>query len=234
MGWVVNATPRPLYPRKRPGTHCIGDWVGLRDGLDRIRSPDRPARSESLYRLSYSGPPLERVWRRIAIPTWAQHWSDRAVTAVCGARNLRYQDICIYLYLQSLWEILSVSGIACKLPNNTNRNNNEVSENEIRISLHILGRPPFRPLFHVWSIMHMAYFREIIFCQTARPIYAKRVKKDEFALWSLIIKFDFRSNLRWIRHVACMPELEYIEVAVFRVITGSVEGERFGGTYFPS
>jgi hypothetical protein len=27
MGWVVNATPRPLYPRERPGTHCIGSWA---------------------------------------------------------------------------------------------------------------------------------------------------------------------------------------------------------------
>jgi len=27
MGWVVNATPRPLYPRERAGTHCTGDWV---------------------------------------------------------------------------------------------------------------------------------------------------------------------------------------------------------------
>jgi len=26
-GWVVNATPRPLYPQERPGTHCIGGWV---------------------------------------------------------------------------------------------------------------------------------------------------------------------------------------------------------------
>ena len=26
--------PRPLYPRKRPGTLCIGGWVGLRAGLD--------------------------------------------------------------------------------------------------------------------------------------------------------------------------------------------------------
>jgi hypothetical protein len=24
MGWVVNATPRPLYSQKRPGTHCSG------------------------------------------------------------------------------------------------------------------------------------------------------------------------------------------------------------------
>ena len=34
MRWVVNATPRPLYPRERPGTHCTGGWVGPRDGLD--------------------------------------------------------------------------------------------------------------------------------------------------------------------------------------------------------
>ena len=34
MGWVVNATPRPLYPRERPGTHCIGGWVDPSAGLD--------------------------------------------------------------------------------------------------------------------------------------------------------------------------------------------------------
>ena len=64
MGWVVNATARPLYPLERPGTHCIGGWVGPRAGLDGcvksrptgIRSSDRPAHSESLYGLSYPGP----------------------------------------------------------------------------------------------------------------------------------------------------------------------------------
>ena len=35
MGWVVNATPRPLYPRERPGTHCIEGWVSPRARLDR-------------------------------------------------------------------------------------------------------------------------------------------------------------------------------------------------------
>jgi hypothetical protein len=34
MGWVVNATLRPLYPRERPGTHYIGGWVVPRAGLD--------------------------------------------------------------------------------------------------------------------------------------------------------------------------------------------------------
>jgi len=34
MGWVVNATLRPLFSRERPGTHCIEGWVGRRAGLD--------------------------------------------------------------------------------------------------------------------------------------------------------------------------------------------------------
>jgi hypothetical protein len=37
-GMVVNATPRPLYPRERPDTHCIGGWLGIRAGLDRCRN----------------------------------------------------------------------------------------------------------------------------------------------------------------------------------------------------
>ena len=53
--------PAALYPRERPGTHSIGGCVGPSAGLDRcgkflpdwIRSSDRPARSQSLYRLRY-------------------------------------------------------------------------------------------------------------------------------------------------------------------------------------
>jgi hypothetical protein len=62
--WVVNAMPRPLYTRERPCTHCIGVgwgpgpvWTGAKNLAPiGIRSLDRPARSESLYRLSYPGP----------------------------------------------------------------------------------------------------------------------------------------------------------------------------------
>jgi hypothetical protein len=51
--------PAVLYPQERPGTHCTGGWVGPRAGLENlaptgIRSPDRPARSQSLYRLRYT------------------------------------------------------------------------------------------------------------------------------------------------------------------------------------
>ena len=56
--------PAALPPGKRPGVHFPGEWVRHVDGWTGaenlaptgIRSPDRPARSESLYRLSYPGP----------------------------------------------------------------------------------------------------------------------------------------------------------------------------------
>jgi len=61
-GWGVSVKPRPLFtPGERPGTHCTRGWVGPRAGPDScgkcrptgIRSQERPARSQSLYRLSY-------------------------------------------------------------------------------------------------------------------------------------------------------------------------------------
>ena len=63
-GWLVCATPLLLYPeKKRPGTFRTRGWVDLGAGMDlseksrphRSSTPDRLARSESLYRLSYPG-----------------------------------------------------------------------------------------------------------------------------------------------------------------------------------
>ena len=73
MGWVVNATSRPLYPRERSRTHCIRGWVGLRVGLDgcgkcrihRDSIPDRPARSGSLNNVHSNND----LWQRPA-PPW--------------------------------------------------------------------------------------------------------------------------------------------------------------------
>jgi hypothetical protein len=33
-GWVVNATPQPLYFLERPGINCAVGWVGPRADLD--------------------------------------------------------------------------------------------------------------------------------------------------------------------------------------------------------
>jgi hypothetical protein len=34
MGWVLNATTRPLYPRERLGAHNLGGWVGPKASLE--------------------------------------------------------------------------------------------------------------------------------------------------------------------------------------------------------
>jgi len=68
--------PAALPSGERPGTHCIGSWVRPRASLDGfgkfaatgIRSPDRPARSKLLYRLSHPGAGrknyIRKYWRR--------------------------------------------------------------------------------------------------------------------------------------------------------------------------
>jgi hypothetical protein len=60
-GWVVSATPRSLYPRERHGIHVQEAgwtprpvWTCAKNlAVTGIRSPVRPVRSQSLYRLSY-------------------------------------------------------------------------------------------------------------------------------------------------------------------------------------
>jgi len=59
MGWVVNATPRPLYPCERLSTHCRGGRVGPRTVLDGCGKP-------CLHRGSIPGP--SGPWR-VGIPT---------------------------------------------------------------------------------------------------------------------------------------------------------------------
>ena len=65
MGWVVNATPRPLYPgkdtqyplyRRLCGPHGRTGRERKISPPTRIQTPDHRVRSESLYRLSHPGP----------------------------------------------------------------------------------------------------------------------------------------------------------------------------------
>ena len=55
----MNATPRPLYPRERPGIHNTGGWLGRRVGLDGCGK-------SRLYPHSNPGPSSPY---RVAIPT---------------------------------------------------------------------------------------------------------------------------------------------------------------------
>jgi hypothetical protein len=66
--WSVTRPSRFTPGERAPGTHWIRCWVGLRAGLDdmekrkflhppelKLRPLGRPARSQPLYRLPYSG-----------------------------------------------------------------------------------------------------------------------------------------------------------------------------------
>ena len=79
-------TPAAL-PWERPGAHYIGaGWASGPDWTDTenlaptgIRSPDRTARSESLYRLSYHGPHITqktslKCWRQIMLIQIKTYW----------------------------------------------------------------------------------------------------------------------------------------------------------------
>ena len=86
--WAVNATPRSLYPRERDQVPVVQEarwvpgpvWTSAENiALTRIRSPDRPARSKSLYRLSYPGvAKIMRnllVWLKYSLFSWRQFTS---------------------------------------------------------------------------------------------------------------------------------------------------------------
>jgi hypothetical protein len=73
MEWVIIVTSRPLYPRESDPVPIVqkAGWAGWAPVWTRaenlaptkIRSPNRPARSESLYQLRYSDPRLE--WHKL-------------------------------------------------------------------------------------------------------------------------------------------------------------------------
>jgi hypothetical protein len=76
--WLINFTPRPLYPRGMTRYPLYRRLGGLQGRFGRvlkissptgIRSQDCPARSESLYRLSYRGPQIQQVRQRKKIKT---------------------------------------------------------------------------------------------------------------------------------------------------------------------
>jgi hypothetical protein len=77
--------PAAIPPEKTPGTLCTGGWVDHRAGLDRYGKsrlhrdsiPDRPAHTESPYRLSYTGPQTSYI------PHNFNHAATNQVTSVC-------------------------------------------------------------------------------------------------------------------------------------------------------
>lgn len=77
--WVVKFTPLPLFSGKNPGTHRAGRWVARiasLNVLEKSRTPDRPARSQSLYHLRYCGyDELLKMWKwLLPVVRWHHEW----------------------------------------------------------------------------------------------------------------------------------------------------------------
>jgi hypothetical protein len=74
--------PAALPPRKGPGTHCIGGWVGPRAGVDRC-GKSRPQRD------SISGPSSPQ---RIEVLGWETMWKTACSKTACSrpGRNCQF------------------------------------------------------------------------------------------------------------------------------------------------
>jgi hypothetical protein len=81
MGWVVNATSRPLYGRERPGTQFTGGWLDPRTG------PDGCGKSR---------PPLPPPgFDPLTVQPGARHDTDRAIPARQVNRRVEYDQVLI-------------------------------------------------------------------------------------------------------------------------------------------
>jgi hypothetical protein len=102
MGWVVNATPRPLYPRERLSTNCIGGWVGPRAGLDGCGKSRPP--------LGFDPQTVQPV---------ASRYTDCAI--YCVEWNLLLENLslicellsCLEQVVRKVWFVFTTSSVGC-------------------------------------------------------------------------------------------------------------------------
>jgi len=112
MRWVVNTTPQPLYPQERPGTHCIGGWVGLRNDLDRCGKSHPPLGFDP-----WTVQPVASRCTDYAIP--ATHNTEACSRNNCchgKAINITYSEcVCVLLVIQHVkcTRCIILSSIAC-------------------------------------------------------------------------------------------------------------------------
>jgi hypothetical protein len=131
--WVVNATPRPLYPQERDTVAIVQEagwapgpvWTGAKNlAPTGIRSAYRPRRSESLCTLCYPRPPmpspisfLPSIQRRNAtVFCLSTEKADRTVNCylIC-IRNTSCRNLYLHTGIHSSNYSISISTILCVL-----------------------------------------------------------------------------------------------------------------------
>jgi hypothetical protein len=93
--WLASRPCRFTRRKRDPGTHSIGGWMDPRAGLDDVenrkfltlpglalRPHGRPARSQSLYRLSYPGTITNRGAERILMPECLSHKNNIIILGI--------------------------------------------------------------------------------------------------------------------------------------------------------
>ena len=94
-GWVVSSTPRPHFTPGKDPVPIVQEagwapgpvWTGGKSRLHRDSIPDRPVRSQSLYRLSHRAHPR---CVNIIIKYVIRHSQNIAILATIGTLSINY------------------------------------------------------------------------------------------------------------------------------------------------
>jgi hypothetical protein len=101
---VVNVTPRPIFnPGKRPGTHCIGGWVGSRNDLNGFRK----SRSHRIMSMKNSSVTIENrtrvlpAFNAVPQPTAPPHVSRSSGDKIYCIFNVGIMLLCVVRFSPS-------------------------------------------------------------------------------------------------------------------------------------
>ena len=120
MGWVINDTPRPPYPRVRPSIIVYeAGWASgqVETGAENlapsgIRSPDRPARSHwwrslvhcPIYPLAEQGSFISRKVRISWDISWHVSYFTSPLSTICKDRSVDRRIVLIWI-LNKRWDV---------------------------------------------------------------------------------------------------------------------------------
>ena len=98
-GWVVSITPRPYFTPGKDPVPIVQEavwapgpvWTGGKSRPIKIRSPDRPARKQSLYQLSYPAHKCTTYFCKI--PKYQISWESIYLFLSCCKHTDKQTDI---------------------------------------------------------------------------------------------------------------------------------------------
>ena len=116
-GWGFSVTPWPLFTPWRYPVPIVQEvgwapgpvWRGAKNlAPTGIRSPDPPARSQSLYRLRYPAHDITTVWSKSSVLKMSQCWTHRDYwtqrkLVMHSDVSIVISHVAIYFILELVW-----------------------------------------------------------------------------------------------------------------------------------